>query len=217
MSVKILIADDHKILRQAIASLLSKELGMEVVGEAEDGRVAVRLVHELQPDVVIMDISMPNLNGIEATRQITHDLPDTKVVALSVHSDRHSVGEMLKAGALGYVPKCCAFEELVLAIRDVVANQTYLSSHISGIVVEGYINRLEGRDASVYSVLTAREREVLQLISEGNSTKEIAKELHVSTKTIEWHRSQLMGKLKIRSVAELVKYAIREGLTCVEV
>lgn len=217
MGIKILIADDHKIVCEAIASLLGKELGMEVIGEAEDGRTAVQLAKELQPDVVIMDITMPNLNGIEATRQIIRELPEVKVIALSVHSDRRSVREMLKAGATGYVPKHCAFGELVSAIQNVVSNRTYISSQISRIVIEGYIHRLDGHDDSVYSLLTAREREVLQLISEGKSTKVIAKELHVSTKTIEWHRSQLMNKLKMQSVAELVKYAIREGLTCVEV
>ena len=156
---------------------------------------------------------MPNLNGIDATRQIVHELPDTKVIALSGRSDRRSVCEMLKAGASGYVPKNCAFQELVSAIRNVVAKQVYLSPKISGIVVEGCIHRMSNHDASAYSVLTAREREVLQLIAEGKSTKVIARELYVSPKTIEWHRSQLMNKLGGRSVAELVKYAISEGLT----
>ena len=214
MGVKILIADDHKIVCEAIGSLLSNEFGMEIVGTAEDGRTAVQLARELQPNVIIMDISMPNLNGIEATRQILHELPDIKVIALSAHSDRRSVREMLKAGASGYLPKHCAFQELVSAIQKVVSNQTYLSSQISGLVVEGYIHHSPEYDGSVYSVLTAREREVLQLIAEGKSTKVIAKELYVSTKTIEWHRSQLMNKLGIQSVAELVKYAISEGLTC---
>jgi len=216
MGIRILIADDHKIVREAIGSLLSNELGMEVIGEAGDGRTAVQLARELRPSVTIMDITMPNLNGIEATRQIIHELPGAKVIALSAHSDRRSVCEMLKAGASGYVPKQCAFQELVCAIRSVVSNHTYLSSRISGIVVEGYIHRSSEDEASAYSVLTVREREVLQLIAEGKSTKVIAKELHVSTKTIEWHRSQLMNKLGIQSIAELVKYAIREGLTCAD-
>ena len=216
MGIKILIADDHKILREAVASLLSKKLGMEVIGEAEDGRIAVQLARELQPNVTVMDVVMPNLNGIEATRQIIREQPNIKIVALSAHSDRRSVREMLKAGATGYVPKQCAFQELVSAIRNVASDHTYLSSQISGIVVEGYIHHLTEQETSAYSVLTAREREVLQLIAEGKSTKVIAKELHVSTKTIEWHRSQLMNKLKVQSVAELVKYAIREGLTCAE-
>jgi len=214
MGIKILIADNHRIVREAIGYLLSKELGMEVVGEAEDGRTAVQLARQLQPNVAIMETAMPNLNGIEAARQIVRELPDVKVIALSAHSDRRSVREMLKAGASGYVLKSCAFQELVSAIRNVVSNQTYLSSQISGIVVEGYVHRLAEDETSVYSVLTAREREVLQLIAEGKSTKVIAKELHVSPKTIEWHRSQLMNKLNLQSVAELVKYAIREGLTC---
>ena len=217
MGIKILIADDHRIVREAIGYLLSKELGMEVVGEAEDGRAAVQLARELQPNVTVIETYMPNLSGIEATRQIVHELPDVKVIALSAHSDRRSVREMLKAGASGYVSKHCAFQELVSAIQNVASNQTYLSSRISGIVVEGYIHRLSEHDDSVYSVLTAREREVLQLIAEGKSTKVIAKELHVSTKTIEWHRNQIMNKLSIQSVAELVKYAIREGLTCADV
>ena len=214
MGIKILIADDHKIVREAIASLLNNELGMEVVGEAEDGRTAVQLAGDLQPSVVVMDIEMPNLNGIEATRQIVHDLSGVKVVALSERSDRRSVLEMLKAGASGYVLKQCSFQELVCAIRNVVSNQTYLSPQVSGTVVDGYIHRLSRHDDSVYSVLTPREREVLQLIAEGKSTKVIAKELFVSAKTIEWHRSQLMKKLGVQSVAELVKYAISEGLTC---
>jgi len=214
MEVRILIADDHKIVREAIGSLLNNELGMEVVGQAEDGRTAVQLARELQPSVVVMDIEMPNLNGIEAARQIVHELPGVKVIALSERSDRSSVHEMLKAGASGYVLKQCAFQELVSAIRNVVSNQTYLSPQISGIVVEGYVHRLTEHGSSAYSILTPREREVLQLIAEGKSTKAIAKELYVSAKTIEWHRSQLMKKLRVQSVAELVKYAISEGLTC---
>ena len=214
MATKILIADDHGILREAIASLLNNEFGMEVIGEAQDGRTAVQLAKELHPDVIIMDIAMPNLNGIEATRQIVREMPNIKVIALSVYADRRSVREMLKAGASGYVPKQCAFKELVTAIQNVVSNQTYLSSRISGIVVEEYVHRLEKNDNSAYSILTPREREVLQLIAEGKSTKAIAKELFVSNKTIEWHRRQLMNKLGAQSVAELVKYAIREGLTC---
>ena len=215
MGIRILLVDDHKIVCEAITSLLENELGMEVVGQAEDGRRAVELVRKLHPNVVVMDIVMPNLNGIEATRKIVHEFDDVRVIALSAHSDRRNVREMLMAGAFGYVPKCCAFEELVVAIRTVAHNQTYLSSQISGIVVEGYIHRLNDGDDSAYSILTPREREVLQLIAEGKSTKVIAKELFVSTKTIEWHRSQLMNKLNVQSVAELVKYAIREELTCV--
>ena len=214
MAIKVVLADDHKILCEAVASLLNQELGIEIVGEVEDGRAAVEFARELQPDVVVMDVMMPNLNGIEATRQIVHELPDVKIVALSAHSDGRSVREMLKAGASGYVPKQCAFQELVTAIRNVVSNQTYLSPKISGIVVEGCIHRQGGDDTSAYSILTKREREVLQLIAEGKSTKVIAKELYVSSKTIEWHRSQIMNKLNIHSIAELVKYAISEGLTC---
>ena len=216
MEIRILIVDNHRIVREAIRSRLSNEPGLDIVGEAEDGRIAIQLARELNPDVIIMETSMPNLNGIEATRQIINELPEVKVIALSSHWDRRSVCEMFKAGASGYVPKDCAFGELVSAIRNVASNHTYLSSRISGIVVEGYIHRLEENEGSVYSVLTAREREVLQLVAEGKSTKVIAKELHVSTKTIEWHRSQLMNKLRVQSVAELVKYAIREGLTSLD-
>ena len=194
--------------------MLGNELGMEVVGQAANGRAAIKLAKELKPDIIIMDTVMPNLNGIEATRQILKELPDIKIIALSEHRDRRSICEMLKAGASGYVTKSCAFVELVSAIRSVASNQTYLSSEISGIVVEEYLHSIAEDNESAYSVLTNREREILQLIAEGKATKVIAKELYVSIKTIEWHRSGIMKKLDLQSVAELVKYAIREGLTC---
>jgi DNA-binding NarL/FixJ family response regulator len=216
MEIRILVADNHRVVREAVCSLLRNEFGMDIVGEAEDGRSAIQLTRELKPSIVIMEVSLPNLNGIEATRQIINEFPQTKVIALSARSDRRSVREMLKAGASGYVPKRCAFEELVSAINNVVSNRTYLSSHISGLVVEEYLHRsAEQQEGSAYSLLTDREREVLQLIAEGKSTKVIARELFVSPKTIEWHRRQLMRKLCVESIAELVKYAISEGLTSV--
>jgi len=196
--------------------LLEKQHDMEVIAEAENGRTTVQLVEELLPDVVIMDIVMPDLNGVEATRQIIAKAPGVKVVALSMYSDRRFIIEMLKAGASGYLLKYCAFEELVNAIKSVVANQIYLSPKITDIVIKNFVRNLTKADFSVSSVLTKREREVLQLVAEGKTTKQIASALNVSTKTIEVYRQQIMDKLDIRSVAELTKYAIREGMTSLE-
>ena len=217
MRIKIILADDHQIVRQGLRTLLEKEPDMEVVAEAEDGRSAVRLIRETPVDVVIMDVAMPDLNGTEATRQITSEFPQVKVIALSMYADRRFVVNMLKAGASGYLLKDCAFEELSRSIRLVMANKTYLSSGVTDVVVKDFVQASSGRQASVFSVLTAREREVLQLLAEGRTTNQIASSLHVSVKTIETHRQQVMNKLKIHSVAELTKYAIREGLTSLEV
>jgi len=216
MSITILLADDHKITREGLRSLIDKQGDMEVVAEAEDGRTTVSLVRELLPDVVIMDVSMPDLNGMEATRQITGELSNVKVIALSMHSDELFVTEMLKNGASGYLLKDCAFEELEHAIRAVVAGQRYLSPFISEVVVNGYLQSLSKTGFSGSGVLTDREREVLQLMAEGKSTKQIALKLHISIKTVETHRRQIMDKLDIHSVAELTKYAIRKGLTSLE-
>ena len=216
MSIRILLADDHKITRQGLRSLLDKEFDMEVVAEAEQGRTAVRLVRELSPQVVIMDVTMPDLNGVEAARQIVSEFPDVKIIALSMHSDSLFVTEMLRSGASGYLLKDCAFEELARAIRTVVAGRTYLSPSISGVVVDDYLHRLSKADLPGSEVLTDREREVLQLLAEGKSTKQIALKLHISVKTVETHRRQIMNKLDIHTVAELTKYAIRKGLTSLE-
>jgi len=196
--------------------LLQQNEDMEVVAEAADGRRAVELAHELSPDVIVMDVGMPGLNGIEATRQITQREPDTKVVALSMHSDRRFMGEMLKAGAKGYLLKDGAFEELSGAIRSVVQDKVYLSPKIADVVVDDYVRRQHNPEPSAFAKLTPREREVLQLMAEGRATKEIALDLRVSIKTVETHRRQIMEKLNIYSVAELTKYAIREGLTSLE-
>ncbi|MHC4185081.1 MAG: response regulator, partial [Planctomycetota bacterium] len=208
MSIKIILADDHKITRQGLCSLLDKQADMEVVAEAEEGRTAVRLALELAPDIIIMDVSMPDLNGIEAARKIAAECPEVSIIALSMHSDSLFVTEMLKSGAAGYLLKDCAFEELERAIRTVMAGKTYLSPAISGVVVNDYLQRLSKADFSDTEALTSREREVLQLLAEGKSTKQIALKLHISAKTVETHRRQIMDKLDIHSVAELTKYAI---------
>ena len=213
MSIKIILAEDHKITREGLVNMLEDQPGMEVVGEAGNGREAIRLARELSPDLVIMDVTMPDLNGIDATRIITSTPKDTKVIALSMYSDKQFVQGMMQAGASGYLLKDCAFVELVQAVRAVSKGDTYLSPGIAGIVVEDYVSKLSRSASSASGVLTRREREVLQLISEGKSTKHIASKLAISIKTVETHRRQMMGKIGIRTVAGLTKYAIREGLT----
>jgi len=216
MSVKIILADDHRIMREGLRALLEKQSGMEVIAEAEDGRTTVDLAHELKPDVVVIDISMPDLNGIDATRQIISASPHIKVIALSMHSDRKFVREMLTAGASGYLLKDSAFEELGAALAAVINNQTYLSPKIADTVVRDYLGKIDTTESKTSPTLTHREREVLQLLAEGRTTKEIASKLCVSIKTIETHRKQIMEKVGLKSVAELTKYAIREGLTSLE-
>jgi DNA-binding NarL/FixJ family response regulator len=213
MKTKVFIADDHQIVREGLRSMLEKESWIKVVGEAEDGRKTLRMALELAPDVVIMDVSMPGLNGIEATRQIVAELPAVKVIALSMHDDRRFVLNMIKAGAKGYMLKDSAFKDLIKAIRVVIANQTYLSGEIADIVVKDYLVSATPESSSVFHLLSAREREVLQLLAEGKSSNQIAEGLHISIKTVETHRAQIMAKLKIKTIAELTKYAIREGLT----
>lgn len=214
MAIKIILVDDHKIVRQGLRNMLEQETDLEVIGEADDGRMAVRLVRELSPQVVIMDVGMPDLNGIEATRQVLAESPGVKVIGLSMHCDRRFVMNMLKAGASGYLLKDSAFEELATAIRMVLGGKMYLSTEIANIVIKDYLQG--GGDESVFSVLTPREREVLQLMAEGKSSRQIADHLVISIKTVETHRMQLMHKLQIFSVAELTKYAIREGLSSLD-
>jgi DNA-binding NarL/FixJ family response regulator len=211
--MKVLLADDHKIVRDGLRNLLEKHADIMVAGEAEDGREALQLARKLSPDVIIMDIAMPDLNGIEATRQIVAEFPGIKVVALSMHSDKRFVSEMLKAGASAYLLKDCAFEELITAIRTIMKGKIYLSPGIAGVVIEDYIRKDSKAESTVFSLLSDREREVLQLMAEGKTTKEVAAHLNLSIKTIETHRTNIMTKLNIHSIAELTKYAIREGLT----
>jgi two-component system, NarL family, response regulator NreC len=215
MSIPILLADDHKIMREGLKSLLSKEQGMEVVGEAENGRIAVKMARKLSPKIVIMDITMPELNGMDAARQILNECPGAKIITLSMHSDRRFVVEMFKAGVSGYLLKDSAFEELSRAIKAVMANQKYVSPAIAGMVIEDYVDHMSG-ERILANELTNREREVLQLIAEGMTTKQIASNLNVSAKTVETHRRKIMKKLNIHSIAELTKVAIQQGLTSVD-
>ncbi len=213
MSLKILLADDHVMFRDGIRPLINREEGMEVVAEARDGLATVRLAKELKPDIVIMDISMPQLNGVEATWKIREVNPATKVIILSMHADRQFVIESLKAGAKAYLLKDSPFEELQRVIHAVAKDQIVLSPAITDIVIKDFIHYSEQESSSVFSILSTRERQVLQLIAEGKATKEVAKVLCLSIKTIESHRKHIMDKLNIHNVAELTKYAIRQGLT----
>jgi len=216
MAIRILLADDHRIVREGLKSLILRDKEMTVVAEADNGRVTVSLARKFRPDIVIMDIGMPDMNGMEATRQILAELPKTGIIALSMHSDKRFIVQMLKVGASAYLLKDCAFEELTIAIRSVIGGKIYLSPEIARPVLEDYIGSLSGDDSSVRSVLTPRELEVMQLLAEGKSTRAVAETLNLSVKTIDTHRYQIMNKLRIGSIAELVKFAIREGITTVE-
>jgi len=216
VTTTVLLADDHNVMRQGLRRLLEGTDGIRVVGEVADGREAVRVAKENRPDVVVMDVSMPGLNGVEATRQIRAALPKTKVLALSVHTDGQFVTEMLKAGATGYLLKTCVVDELVLAIRAVNSGKVHLGPEIGPVLAETYIGKSAGTDTPGVS-LTRRQRETLQLIAEGLTTKQIALKFARSAKTVEMHRRHLMNKLNLHSVADLTKYAVRRGLTSLEV
>ncbi len=211
--IRVIIADDHMIVRDGLRSLLERQPDMEVVAEANNGREVLKQTKNLSPDVVVMDIGMNELNGIEATRQIVEESPVVKVLALSMYSDKRFITGMLKAGASGYMLKDSAFRELVDAIRVVANNKVYISPSIAGVLAEDYLENLAVKDDSVSSVLTPREVEVLQLLVEGKSTKQTASTLGVSIKTIEAHRQHIMKKLNIDNIVDLIKYAIREGIT----
>ena len=216
MSQRIIIADDHKIFREGLTLLLKSLKDVEVLGEAEDGRSLVEMVKKMRPDMVILDVAMPGMNGIEAANQISAIDDNIKLLALSMHSDSRFVKQMLQAGAEGYLLKDCAFDELTMAIQTINKNQIYLSPGITNLVVKDYLQNNMKENANSGNVLTSREREVLQLLAEGNSTQEIANLLNISGKTVETHRRQIMTKLDLHSIAELTKYAIREGITILE-
>lgn len=215
MSIKIILADDHVILREGLARALQSETGFDVVGQVGDGHSAIKLIRELSPDIAVMDIGMPELNGIETTRIISKELSRVKVIGLSMHSNDKYVREMFRAGASGYLLKNCAFEELIGAIRTVMGGKTYVSPSIGSMVIQEYIGKNE-QEKSAFSLLSQREREVLQLFAEGKTTKQTAARLHISPKTVEAHRLNLMNKLGIDNIAQLTKYAIQEGLTASE-
>lgn len=211
--IRVLLAEDHTIVRQGLRSILAGQQGIDVVGEAQDGREAVAKTQHLQPDVVLMDISMPLLSGTEATRQITAQCPEAKVLVLTMHADDEYVFRVLQAGASGYLLKQSAVSELVAAIEAVYRGDSYLSPAISRTVLDEYLR--QARDLGrpdPYEQLTAREREILHLIAEGHSTQEIADLLCISPKTARGHRSSLMAKLDLHSTADLTRYAIRQGL-----
>lgn len=216
-TTRIVLADDHRLVAESLRALLEKEPGLKVVGEAANGRETLELVQRLRPDLVLMDASMPDLNGIEATRRLRATQPRVAVLCLSMHSTPRFVEAMLEAGAAGYMLKDCAAEELLRAIRLVLAGQVYLSPAISAAVVDALRSRAPSEAVVRERSLTDREREVLQLLAEGCSTQRIGERLKLSVKTVATHREHLMAKLDIHSVAGLTRYAIQEGLSGIEV
>ncbi len=215
-AIRVLISDDHKIVRDGLKALIEKEADMGVIAEADNGRTTVQLVQKLRPGIVIMDVTMPDMNGIDATRKIVEKNPGVRVIGLSMHSESRYILGMLDAGASGYLLKDCAFEELVTAIRHVAGGNTYLSPQIADLVVKGYIDKTRGNYHLPSAIPTPREREVLQLLAEGMATRKIASHINVSVKTVETHRRNMMKRLGILSLAQLTKYAIREGLVSIE-
>jgi DNA-binding NarL/FixJ family response regulator len=216
MKNSIIIVDDHKIMRDGLRIILEQESDLEIIDEADNGRDAVKIIMNKKPDIVIMDIGMPDMNGIEATRQIVKDLPEIKIIALSMHYDIQYVSGMLKAGAKGYLLKDCAGSELIIAIKSISNNNTYICQEITNSLINDYSKYQVLDQSSNESILTGRENEILQLLTEGKSTKHIAQKLFISVKTVEAHRANIMHKLEIRNLPELTKYAIRKGITSLE-
>ncbi len=217
-NIKILVADDHNLVREGIVSLLKNYDEFEVVGQSADGAAAVKLAKDLQPDVVIMDLSMPVLNGLEATYQINRDVPESKVLILSQHENEEYVIEVLKAGASGYILKSSVSEELVNAINRIIKGEKFFSSSISKMIMDDYIAKAQGMEKKRSTVdLTHREREVLQLIVEGSSNQDIANKLFISIRTVEFHRANIMHKLNIHDLAGLVKYAIQKKIIEIDI
>lgn len=210
---RVLLVDDHAVVRAGLRALLDSQAGVDVVAESSDGEAAVAAAVESSPDVIVMDVTMPGLNGIDATREILARVPTTRVLCLSMHGDRDMVRAVLEAGATGYVRKECAPHELVEAIEVVSSRRTYLSPSVAAAVVNDYTELLASSRPADQPRLTARERQVLQHVAEGHSTREIADRLFISPKTVSTHREHVMAKLGVRSVAGLTKYAIRHGLT----
>jgi len=210
---RILLADDHKLMRSGLKVLIEQQPGLAIVGEAADGREAVALAKTLKPDVVVMDIGMPNLNGIEAAHQITQALPEIAVVMLSMHSDESYILRALKAGAKGYLLKDSAEADLIRAVHAVAGGKSFFSPAVSKVLLDDYVRKLKrsGTEDS-YDLLTPREREILQLVAEGKSNKDIANLLNLSVHTIETHRSNIMEKLNLRGIPELILYAVRRGI-----
>lgn len=215
MTIRILIADDHQMLREGLRAILERDENIEVVGEASDGRTAVQMARALVPNVVAMDVSMPDLNGVEATRQIKAENPAVKVIGLSRHSDKRYVLRMLEAGASGYVLKSGAYDELRRAVEAVSQGNNYLSPRITGVVIDFHLHPSQA-DAPGHTALGPREQEIVQLLAEGHTSPQIARKLHISTRTVESHRRNIMKKLGVHSLAEITKYAVREGLTSME-
>jgi DNA-binding NarL/FixJ family response regulator len=220
--IKVILVDDHSLVRAGIRSLIQNISGVEVIAEANNGRDAIRLIDELIPDLVLLDIAMPELNGLEVISRISKDNTDTKIIILSMHTNEEYVVQALKSGAAGYLLKDSAPNELEIAVNAVMRGETYLSPAISKHVVDNYLRRISDVSAEkekgpdIFKQLTSRQREILQLIAEGNSTKEIANKLNVSIKTVETHRMQLMDRIGIHDVAGLVRYAIRMGIITVK-
>jgi two-component system, NarL family, response regulator NreC len=216
MSIRIIIIDDHKIVREGLRTLIEQRDGLEVIGEADNARSGLQLIEQLRPDLVIMDISMPDLNGVDGTEIVCRTYPGMKVIGLSMHFDKHFVGRMLMAGASGYLRKACSSDEIVRAIQAVAQGKCVVSDGISNITMKNREEYIAMNHLPHASLLSQREREVVQLIAEGKLTKEIALQMNLSIKTIESHRHHIMEKLELRSHADLVKFAIREGLTSLD-
>ena len=211
--VRIVLAEDHTILREGLRALLTADPNFEIIGEAADGREAVRLVEKQIPDLILMDLSMPRMTGMDAIREIKKRYPQTKIIALTVHKTEEYLRTTLQAGADGYVLKDATHEELMMAIKSVLKGKTYLSPGVSGKVIEGYLEGIESQvPLSTLGLLSQREREVLKLIAEGYKNKEIAADLCISLKTVEKHRAKLMKKLDLHNAAALTAYAIEQGL-----